>query len=87
MKAIFEIRFRDSGEVKRIEADLYQEAYEGFISFYKDFEGVGLQQMYMVRLSEILSVERVPEIDIPEMKIPEEALEDLARKIQGGQFV
>ena len=67
--AIFEIKFRCSAEAKRIEADYYQEAHEGFISFYKDFEGVGYQQIYMVRLS-ILSVERCPWNLLFEVKLP-----------------
>jgi hypothetical protein len=79
--AIFEIKFRCSAEAKSIEADYYQEAHEGFISFYKDFEGVGYQQIYMVRLSEILSVERCPWNLLIEVKLPTSP-EDVAKMVE-----
>lgn len=85
--AIFEIKFRDSAEVKRIEADVHQETASGFLQFFRETKEDGYQQVYMVRLSEILSVERVPELNDELMDIPEKVMEDLVRKTQGGRFL
>lgn len=84
---IFEIKFRDSAEVKRIEADVHQETGSGFLQFFRETKEDGYQQVYMVRLSEILSVERVPDLKGELVDIPEKVLEDLGRKLQGGRFV
>lgn len=75
--AIFEIRFRDSAEVKRIVADVHQETASGFLQFFRETKEDGYQQVYMVRLSEILSVERDPDskgelVDIPVIDMWEE---------------
>ena len=86
--AIFEIKFRDSAEVKRIQADVNQdETNSGFLMFLREAKEDGYQLVYMVRLSEILSVERVPELKGELVDIPEKVLEDLGRKLQGGRFV
>lgn len=84
--AIFEIRFRDPAEVKRIEADVHQETDSGFLQFFRDTED-GYQQVYMVRLSEILSVERVPDLKGELVDIPVTDLEQLGKTIQGGRFI
>lgn len=86
--AIFEIKFISSAEVKRVEADVNPEVTNsGFLQFLRETKEDGYQQVYMVRLSEILSVERVPELNDELMDIPEKVMEDLVRKTQGGRFL